>query len=35
MRIGEKIKTERKRVGWTQEELANELKVSRATVSSW
>ncbi len=35
MNIGEKIKIERLKNGWTQEQVANQLKVSRSTISSW
>lgn len=35
MNIGEKIKEERLKKGWTQEQLAQLLNVSRSTVSSW
>ncbi|WP_051353663.1 helix-turn-helix domain-containing protein [Atopobium fossor] len=35
MILGEKIMSLRKRVGWSQEELAHELGVSRQSVSKW
>lgn len=35
MSIGEKIKTERLKKGWKQEDLAKQLSVSRSTISSW
>ncbi|CAI6082832.1 helix-turn-helix domain-containing protein [Cohnella sp. JJ-181] len=35
MVFGEKLKTERKRKGWSQEELAEKLYVSRQSVSKW
>lgn len=35
MIFGEKIKSERKRRGWSQEELAEKLYVSRQSVSKW
>lgn len=35
MRFGEKVYTLRKRIGWSQEELAFQLGVRRQTVSKW
>ena len=35
MKIGEKIKEQRLKKKWTQEQLAQLLNVSRSTVSSW
>ncbi|MFD1953158.1 helix-turn-helix domain-containing protein [Paenibacillus thailandensis] len=35
MIFGEKLKTERKKRGWSQEELAEKLFVSRQSVSKW
>lgn len=35
MVFGEKLKTERNRKGWSQEELADKLYVSRQAVSKW
>ncbi|SFB50630.1 DNA-binding transcriptional regulator, XRE-family HTH domain [Cohnella sp. OV330] len=35
MVFGEKLKTERNRKGWSQEELAEKLYVSRQAVSKW
>lgn len=35
MRLGEKIMTQRKLRGWSQEELSNQLDVSRQSVSKW
>jgi transcriptional regulator with XRE-family HTH domain len=35
MIFGEKLKTERKQLGWSQEELAAKLFVSRQSVSKW
>ncbi|QMV40874.1 helix-turn-helix domain-containing protein [Cohnella cholangitidis] len=35
MIFGEKLKTERKKKGWSQEELAAKLFVSRQSVSKW
>lgn len=35
MVFGEKLKTERRRKGWSQEELAEKLFVSRQSVSKW
>lgn len=35
MKLAEKIKTLRKQKELTQEQLANELQVSRSTISSW
>lgn len=35
MIFGEKLKTERKKKGWSQEELAEKLFVSRQSVSKW
>lgn len=35
MKIGEKIKEQRLKEAWTQEQLAEKLTVSRSTVSSW
>ncbi|NBD25132.1 helix-turn-helix domain-containing protein [Paenibacillus glycinis] len=35
MIFGEKLKGERKRKGWSQEELAEKLHVSRQSVSKW
>lgn len=35
MVFGEKIKHERKKMGWSQEELADKLFVSRQSVSKW
>lgn len=35
MNIGDKIKTERIKQGWTQEQLAKRLTVSRSAVSGW
>lgn len=35
MKIGEKIKNERIKNNWTQEDLATKIHVSRSTISSW
>lgn len=35
MKVGERIKEQRTRYGWSQEQLAKELHVSRSAVSSW
>lgn len=35
MIMSEKIMSLRKKMGWSQEELANELNVSRQSVSKW
>lgn len=35
MQIAEKIYTERKRLGWSQEQLAEQMEVSRQAVSKW
>lgn len=35
MRLGGKIMTQRKLRGWSQEELSNQLDVSRQSVSKW
>lgn len=35
MHIAEKIYTERKRLGWSQEQLAEQMEVSRQAVSKW
>lgn len=35
MAFGEKLKLERKKLGWSQEELAAKLYVSRQSVSKW
>ena len=35
MLIGEKIKSARKNLGYTQEQLANKLSVSRSTITNW
>ena len=35
MNLADKIMAERKKKGWSQEELANQLGVSRQAVSKW
>ncbi len=35
MRLGERIAVCRKKMGWSQEALAEKLSVSRQTVSRW
>ena len=35
MRLGEKITAARKKKGWTQEQLADQLQVSFQAVSTW
>lgn len=35
MEIGKKLKTAREKTGWTQEKVAEEIHVSRQTISNW